>query len=720
MGTSNVAPAPNDSPAAGPPAHRDWLDAVFRLATSWVGLFTAYATAVLLALTQLGKLSKGLQDIGIRPGLGIALIAALPLLALVFSTIPTFIEQRRIKRYSEITGAIETGYFTLRPRDDEEHFGRADNVHQDVLRWIENAGEPVFYLTGASGTGKSSLLSAWVIPRLRRKKHVVIQLRGYEDDLLARVKEELVQPGTIWERAPANTDDLRSLLDRAAQRLNQSAAQNAAPNDASRRLFIVVDQFEEFLILKDENRRSVFRQFLVDMPDTGSVTFLLVYRPEYESFFENQPWPRLKLDTNRKVITAFTENAAQEFMGKSGLTVNADLMRAVLREAAEIEQTTGLIRPVTINLCGLVLSRFASGLPRRFRGGLIRGFLRESVSLPEVRDVAGKLIPQLITDNVTKRPRTIADLAQATLVAPAGVRACLRRLGESDRAIVRPLDEQQETWEISHDFLVPLLDSIVARRTVSWWRSFRPWLPWTAAAVMGIAAVAVPLMTRQDPRVELTRQGWTVSENLGVLNLYNDNIPPESVPVLRSLPPFVLTLSDVRDISALRELKNLTELNLSNTSVNDASALRELKNLTQLDLSETKVTDVSVLRELKSLTQLNLGGAPVTDVSALRELKNLTSLNLGGTLVTDVSALRELKNLTQLDLGGTNVMDVSALRELKDLEKLDLSYTKVTDVSALRELENLFAVDLSYTKVTDAEVSALQSALPNLKISRLP
>ncbi len=137
-------------------------------------------------------------------------------------------------------------------------------------------------------------------------------------------------------------------------------------------------------------------------------------------------------------------------MRKSGLTVNPDLMRAVLREAAEIEQTIGLIdKPVRLGA-----GPFSGGLPRRFRGGLIRGFLRESLSLPEVRDVAGKLIPQLITDNVTKRPRTIADLAQATLLATSTVRACLRRLGESDRAIVRPLDQQQETWEISHDFLV--------------------------------------------------------------------------------------------------------------------------------------------------------------------------------------------------------------------------------------------------------------------------
>jgi hypothetical protein len=399
---------------------------------------------------------------------------------------------------------------------------------------------------------------------------------------------------------------------------------------------------------------------------TRGVTFLLVYRPEYEPLIESQAWPRLQL-TNRKVIMAFTENAAQEFIAKSGLTVSSDLLRTVLREAAEIDQTAGLIRPVTINLCGLVLGRFANGLPRQFRGGLIRGFLRGSLLLPEVRDVAGKFIPALITDNVTKQPRTVTDLARVTLTSPSAVRAGLRRLGESDRAIVRPLDEQQETWEISHDFLVPLLDSIVARRTVSWWRTFRPWLPWTAAALMGIAAVAIPLMALQDSTVALRKQGWVVSEKQGVLTLTNDHIPRRSIPILRSLQvPFALDFSDAvedfRDISTLQELKNLTHLNLGSTSVTDISALRDLKNLAWLHLGGTKVTDISALRDLKNLTWLHLGGTSVTDLSALRDLKNLTQLYFGGTSVTDISALRELKNLTHLDLALTKVSDVSALR----------------------------------------------------------
>ena len=696
---------PNPTAATDPP-RRDWLDLTIRLATSWVGLFTAYVVALILAIAKFNELRDGLEKMRLPPWAGIALIAAFPVFALTFSTIPAFIEQRRIKRYSEIKGSIETGYFTLRPRDNEESFERADNAHQEILRWIRSSSEPVLYLTGASGTGKSSLISAWVIPKLKRENYVVLQLRGYED-VLPRLKEELLEPGAVWAKPPGKIDDLRSLLNRARDHL------------AERRLLIVVDQFEEFLILTDQERQQAFQKFLSGSPTEG-VTILLVYRPEYEGLIQDQPWPKMQLDTNRKVISPFTENVAQEFLRKSGLTVNADLMRAVLREASEIEQTTGLIRPVTINMCGLVLSRFSTGLPRKFRGGLIRGFLRESLSLPEVRDPAEKLIPQLITGNVTKHPRRIDDLVAATGLPLPAVRACLRRLGESDRAVLRPLDQPQETWEISHDFLVPLLDAIVARRTLSLWRRLRPWLPWAAAAVLGIAAVAIPLIERQDPTVALRKQGWSVSEEKGTLELdREDNIPPDSIPILRGLSaPFSLYLGypTVTDVSALRELKNLKTLDLSTSTVADLSPLGGLRNLTALNLQSVGAADVSALRELKKLTDLNLSLTRVADLSPLRELTNLTVLRLNNTAVADVSPLRGMKNLTILDISNSKVADVSPLSGLKNLAAINLIGLAVTDLSAVRELKKLVELDVNSPTLTD--ISAL-GELKNLTILNL-
>jgi hypothetical protein len=220
----------------------------------------------------------------------------------------------------------------------------------------------------------------------------------------------------------------------------------------------------------------------------------------------------------------------------SGLHFNDGFLLDVLREAAEIEQTKGLIRPITINLCGLVLSRFASGLPRGFRpGNLIRGFLRESVMLPPVRQVAPRVVPQLISNNVTKVPRSLAELAAATAISEAEVRGCLRILGHMDRAIVRPLDVNQQRWEISHDFLVPLLDSIVSRWTVSLPRRVRPWLPRFATAIVA-AGIVTMSSWRKDPIVQLTELGWTIQRTDKELVLSFEGAPPaESVLALNRI-----------------------------------------------------------------------------------------------------------------------------------------------------------------------------------------
>src|SRR5262249_34789131 len=148
------------------------------------------------------------------------------------------------------------------------------------------------------------------------------------------------------------------------------------------RLLIVLDQFEEFVIVQNAHQQQRFEQLLSSLREhpVDDVIFLLVFRSDYIGLIETLALPALVQDTNWKEIPPFTESAAREFLQNSGLRVSDELLRDVLREAAEIEQTKGLIRPVTINLCGLVLGRFAMGLPRGFRPGrLIRGFLRESV-----------------------------------------------------------------------------------------------------------------------------------------------------------------------------------------------------------------------------------------------------------------------------------------------------------------------------------------------------
>ena len=139
---------------------------------------------------------------------------------------------------------------------------------------------------------------------------------------------------------------------------------------------------------------------------------------------------------------------------------------------------------------------------------------------PNIRDVTPLLIPHLITENVTKRPRTITDLCKETGLAEAVVRGCLRVLAMPERSIVRPLDANEETWEISHDFLVPLLESLLARWTFSVGHRVRPWIPWIVAASMaGVAISASIVPPPTHPQMSGVRSGhgiFSVSETVGM------------------------------------------------------------------------------------------------------------------------------------------------------------------------------------------------------------
>src|SRR5262249_880232 len=147
-----------------------------------------------------------------------------------------------------------------------------------VLTWIQNSRDPVLYLTGGSGTGKSSILGAWVVPKLKRNGHIVIETRGYEQ-IFDRIKTGILEPGLIWNHPLSSGADLRSVLNRGCQRLG------------SRRVIIVVDQFEEFLILKDRVQQRAFQEFLSATIIDG-LTFLLVFRCEYEGLIQDGAWPK--------------------------------------------------------------------------------------------------------------------------------------------------------------------------------------------------------------------------------------------------------------------------------------------------------------------------------------------------------------------------------------------------------------------------------------------
>ncbi len=190
------------SEADSPTLLRRVIELTASVGTSWFGLIAGYFAALGAALLAYQKLEEPLKGTPwwVRP-----LVALTPLMVVFFGhTIPALLDQRRRQRLREVAGEIKPGYFRLSPREEQAGFTRADNKHEEILRWLKDRRGPVLYLTGQSGSGKSSLLSAWVIPQLSKDDPPmkVVQLRGYQDPV-SLLASKLRESGIIWSRPPA-------------------------------------------------------------------------------------------------------------------------------------------------------------------------------------------------------------------------------------------------------------------------------------------------------------------------------------------------------------------------------------------------------------------------------------------------------------------------------------------------------------------------------------
>lgn len=724
---ARTAPAPLPRPGREPGiAARRFLPGklVSRVAAALsMGLVAFGSTAAVDRL-----LKRWLElDLSGKPLLRFALIG-LPLLAACTQLLLEWHAERNRRarqRLAVRTGAEQSGYFRIGPysstAEDQAGFDRADRAHEAVLSWIEAARSVPLYLTGDSGSGKSSLLNAAVLPALRQRGWTVVELRPGQDPEAALRAAVTPQGG----RRPRQAEPapLRNLLEAAGRR-------------AGERLLLVLDQFEEFVILGATEKKQELAALVADLRarPVSKLSLLLVLRSDYQSFLQDIGLPSLRQGENLYQVNRFTFSAATNFLARSGLRLQAAAIGKLLSSAAELDETPGLVRPITLNVIGYVLANGTAAIPSLDAGQLVRRHVEQTIRQPAIRDFAPLVLEQLLTEEATKRPRSEEELANATKLGRGDVRAVLNGLGAA--ALARPLtrasDPAQavpEIWELSHDFVARAVARHLGRRRYDWWRRGAFYAaPALLAAMLAIVASVIAWNSISGHRTQsqLARLGLSVIPIAHGLSVVADpNRLTEAsfaragglLPQLDELKVMDLNGAKIENLEPLRGLAGLQLLNLASTAVKDLRPLQALTALRRLDLSDTKVDNLGPIAGLGALEGLALVDTPVADIAPIGGLARVEVLGLGGTAVRNLAPLARLTRLRVLLVSGTKVEDLTPLQGLSALQQLDLSGTRVADFAPLASLASLRVLNLSQTQIQGLAPLAGLSELQQLDLS---
>jgi hypothetical protein len=140
---------------------------------------TAVVLAMVLAvfwyITPLHEALEKFVGFSLQPlWLWNTLLLGIPVLIAIAQVAAEWVAERKRRQAPALavkTQEVQPGYFRIGPytAEDRDRFRRDDRVHEKILDWIKRADAAQLYLTGDSGSGKSSVLNAYVLPALRAR-----------------------------------------------------------------------------------------------------------------------------------------------------------------------------------------------------------------------------------------------------------------------------------------------------------------------------------------------------------------------------------------------------------------------------------------------------------------------------------------------------------------------------------------------------------------------
>jgi hypothetical protein len=369
------------------------------------------------------------------------------------------------------------------------------------------------------------------------------------------------------------------------------------------------------------------------------------------------------------------------------------------------------VRPIVLNMFGLVVASFTGSLPKGIRAGrLLSGYVERSLRSRATRGLAVDVLRPLVTDVGTKRALTTEQIAEEAGIAPLVARGCLIPLAND--GLVRRLHGTPEKWEVAHDFVARLLQPLLRSWRRSAWERGRPYLAPIPLAVWLLAMfgliVFYPALHDEYVLSKLRGVGLVPGPPADAGLTFNQNGTP-----IKDVVHFWQVVSKLQDLST-----PVVGLRVSGVvGLISLQGMPALPALMTLDFnSDRSLTNLQGVPALPALTTLDLTLTELVSLQGMPALPTLRTLVLRATSIRGLQDMPTLPALTKLDLGYT-IVALQEMPALPALTTLDLSYNEpLTSLQGMPALPLLAELCLEGSAITDLSVLPQLPALVKIRI----
>ncbi len=352
-------------------------------------------------------------------------------------------------------GAAFRGLLPFQEADRNRFYGREAET-ASLLAMLIQAEYRFGVLYGDSGSGKTSLVRAGLMPRLWEAGCFTICCRLYKDPLATLLDE-------CHKHSRVEAGEGESVIEYLLR----------LTRELDTKLVIIFDQFEEFFVnFKTRNEREALIAFIAECHNDSRlpVTFLLSIRADFLYLIStefagrvSEPLMSARLFHLQNFDTKQAAGIIEKSVQHARLPLAADLSRRVAEDLAVADT----VLPSELQIVGerLQSKRIFTVHDYHQAGGkepLVYSYLEDVIFASGDQESAKLILRSLISDENTRLVLPLDEIARRTQRHPQEVKRILHLFAQA-RLVREVQDEEPWRYELMHEYLIDKINQITGR-----------------------------------------------------------------------------------------------------------------------------------------------------------------------------------------------------------------------------------------------------------------